>query len=71
MKQGRALPDLALELERQANAKRDYLAPSGNLTVRSNGHTDLFLGDAFPVTDIAHGQIAEYLDVPKEPYVNK
>ena len=68
MKQGRTLSDLATELERQANTKRDYLAPSDNLIVRSNGHTDLFIGDAYPVTDIAHGQIAEYLDVPKAFY---
>jgi hypothetical protein len=68
MKQGRALPDLASELERQACAKRDYLAFAGDLSVRSNGHTDLLIGDAFPVTDMAHGQMAEYLEVPKAFY---
>jgi hypothetical protein len=62
MKQGRTLPDLASEIERQANAKRDYLAVLGN------GHPDLFVGDAFPSPDIAHGQIADYRDVLKAFY---
>jgi hypothetical protein len=68
MKQGRTLPDLASELERQANAKRDFLAPAQHLRVRSNGHTDLILDEMFAVNEIAHGQIAEYAGIPKSFY---
>lgn len=68
MKQGRTLPDLAKELERQQSAKRDFLAPAGQLAVVSNGHTDLIVGERFALNDIAHSQLAEYLGVPKPFY---
>jgi hypothetical protein len=68
MKQGRTLPNLAAELERQASMKRDFLAPASQLTVQSNGHTALHLKEAFAVGDIAHGQLAEYLGIPKGFY---
>ena len=68
MKQGRTLPDLAAELERQANAKRDFLAPAQTIRLRSNGHTELYLNEPFEVGEIAHGQIAEYAGVPKALY---
>ncbi len=68
MKQGRTLPDLAAELERQANAKRDFLAPAQTIRLRSNGHTELYLNEPFAVGEIAHGQIAEYAGVPKGLY---
>jgi hypothetical protein len=68
MKQGRTLPDLAAELERQVNAKRDFLAPAEALCVRSNGHTDLMVKDAYTVNEVAHGQLAEYLGIPKGYY---
>ncbi|MCW3050982.1 MAG: hypothetical protein JWN14_152 [Chthonomonadales bacterium] len=68
MKTGRTLPDLASELERQANAKRDFLAPAEALRVRSNGHTDLLVNEPFAVNEIAHGQLADYTGVPKSFY---
>ena len=70
MKQGRTLPALATELERQAHQKRDFLAPANALHVSSNGHTDLHVPTLPPlvVNDTAHGQLAEYLNVPKGFY---
>jgi hypothetical protein len=70
MKQGRTLPDLAAELNRAANAKRDFIAPAGRLRVESNGHTNLILHEAgsYEVNEIAHGQLAEYIGVPKGFY---
>jgi len=68
MKQGRTLPDLASELERQMNAKRDFLAPADALRVASNGHTDLILKEAFAVNEVAHSQIADYTGIPKGFY---
>ena len=68
MMQGRTLPDLAAELARQAERKRDFLAPARLLTVRSNGTTHLLAQEPFAVGEIAHGQLAEYLGVPKGFY---
>ena len=68
MKQGRTLPDLATELERQAGAKRDFLAPAEALCVQSNGHTNLIVKDTYTVNEVAHGQLAEYLGIPKGFY---
>ena len=68
MKEGRPLADLAEELRRQADVKRDYLVPAESLRLRSNGRTYLRLGDEYAVNDVAHGQIAEYAGVPKPFY---
>ncbi|MEP6756103.1 MAG: DUF932 domain-containing protein [Chthonomonadales bacterium] len=70
MKEGSSLPVLARELYRQANSKRDLLVPASNLTVQSNGHTDLIAGETYAVNDIAHSQLAEYLGIPK-PYYDR
>jgi len=72
MPQGRSLPDLTAELHRQANAKRDFLAPAKSIHVATNGHTDVVLngavGERFATNDVAHGQMAEYLGIPKTFY---
>jgi hypothetical protein len=72
MKEGRGLPALAAELERQKAAKRDFLAPVKRLTVRSNGTSHLEVGkpvdEPFVMNDIAHQQLADYTGVPKPFY---
>ncbi|HEY3412788.1 MAG TPA: hypothetical protein VGM51_06990 [Armatimonadota bacterium] len=71
MKQGRPLPELAAELERQATAKQDYLADAETMCLRSNGVSRLVLdgaGHDYPLAEIAHGQIADYLGIPKTFY---
>ncbi|HEY3411908.1 MAG TPA: DUF932 domain-containing protein [Armatimonadota bacterium] len=71
MKQGRPLPELAAELERQANAKQDYLAEAEAMCLRSNGVSRLVLDEAgqdYQLAEIAHGQIADYLGIPKAFY---
>jgi hypothetical protein len=71
MKQGRDLLELYQELQRQANAKRDFLAPAQHIRVHSNGATALAMnsvGSTFAVNDIAHSQLAEYAGVPKPFY---
>lgn len=68
MKQGRTVEALGAELLRRENTKRDFLAPAANLSVRSNGHTDLVLADAYAVNEVTHGQLASYLDIPKVYY---
>jgi hypothetical protein len=67
MKTGLNLTQLAMEIERRANAKRDLLAPAPKLQL--NDDTRLAVGaEAFPINDLAHGQLAEYTGVPKAYY---
>lgn len=74
MKEGRDLNALIAEVLRQAETKRDYLAPAKTLgfTVRDDAPTiDVFdrAGVAsFPMRDTAHQQLAERLDIPKAYY---
>jgi hypothetical protein len=68
MKQGRTIPELANELCRQSNAKRDIVMPANRLSVRSNGHTDLVVDEEYPLTTIAHGQLSDYVGIPKAFY---
>ncbi|BDI34156.1 hypothetical protein CCAX7_62070 [Capsulimonas corticalis] len=71
MKQGRTLPDLAEELRRQADAKRDILAPAEQIRLTTDGTTRLSLfgsnteAERYEVSDLAHGQIADYAGIPK------
>jgi hypothetical protein len=72
MKTGRVLPELAAELCRRADAKRDFLVPAKELRLSTNGASKLYvdelIGSAFAVNDIAHGQLAEYAGIPKTFY---
>lgn len=75
MKSGRSLVDLVMELDRQRQAKHDYLLDTRNLTMdcddkvsqltmSKNDNTSTILG----VTDIAHNQIAQALSIPTRYY---
>jgi hypothetical protein len=67
MKTGLTLTQLASEIERRANAKRDYVAPNAKIALRDD--LNLAVGaEQFPVVDHAHGQIAEYAGIPKAYY---
>lgn len=74
MKNGRTLTELAAEIQRQADAKRDYIAPARTLAVEPNtGANDIILtmdgrDERLPLTDHAHGQLASYTDIPKAYY---
>lgn len=74
MKTGRTLTDLAAELERQAETKKDYLADSRALSldragdgevrmVMKNGHAQ-----DFGIGAIAHQQIAAKTEIPRNYY---
>ena len=73
MKTGRNLRELLEEVTRQAEGKRDYLAPSRKLSV-STHYDGSFLenatptGEPLPIRDTAHGQIAERVGIPKAYY---
>lgn len=71
---GRSLQDLAAEIERRAEAKRDFIAPVNLMTMEVAGNRPTMVLDhkgalhTFGVQDIAHGQIAEYTGVPLAYY---
>lgn len=73
MKYGKSINELAAEITRQAQSKKDYLAPTTALTVEAKPEGVRLnvagQGD-FPVTPITHGQIAEHTGVPK-PYYDR
>jgi len=80
MKQGRTLQQLALELMRQANTKRDLLVDTNTLRMTPNSDgTSLMIkfgeddyGDSiieqFKINDIAHRQIGQNLEIPAKYY---
>lgn len=71
MKQGLALRDLAAEVQRQAEMKRDFKADTPSLGITSNGKSTLTIdgiADEFTVGDIAHSQIATRLGIPRKYY---
>lgn len=79
MKQGLSITQLAAEIERQANAKKDYLVDTSGVTMTDAGLL-AFEGapaleattgtPAVDVTQLAHEQIAGRLDIPVK-YYNK
>ena len=82
MKTGKSLQELAVEIERQANTKRDLVAPveklrfivegkavnedEVELAVAKKDGTTDYLG----INQLAHSQIAEYVGIP-QPYYRR
>lgn len=74
MKQGRTIIQLAQELERQRQARKDYLADTRNLSIETiMGVSTLKVGmdgktETFTVNELAHKQIADRLQIPFRYY---
>jgi hypothetical protein len=69
MKVGVSLSDLAKEIERQAASKRDFIADTRSITMGVDGKVNLMgAGTTFPVTQLAHRQIAERVGIPAKYY---
>lgn len=70
MKRGKELGVMLKELERMDSAKRDFVAPTPQLQVYKNGDFNLKVGDqgSFQIGEVAHGQLAERLKIPKKYY---
>ncbi len=68
MKAGKTLTELAIELERQSETKKDFIASTEVLEM--NDKAEITLEDNAPlsVTDGAHTQIAARLDIPTKYY---
>jgi hypothetical protein len=72
MKTGRTLVDLAQEIERQAALKRDFITPTTRLRMDQGKSLSLLAPDGvtelFGVTEHAHRQISERLQIPAKYY---
>ena len=72
MKTGKTLSQLAAELERQQNAKRDIVADTRKLTMLSTENAFQMeingAKETFPITDIAGKQIADHTGIPTKYY---
>lgn len=71
MKSNMTLNELAAEITRQQSVKKDYIAPVQKLKPMAVG-SDVLLGgmngQALPMTDHAHGQMATRLGIPMRYY---
>jgi hypothetical protein len=80
MKTGRSLQALAAELERQAQVRKDYLAPQGQIVAKvidakneagvagKQVVLDGFNGQHVGLKSLAHQQLADHLGVPRRYY---
>jgi hypothetical protein len=72
MKSGRTISELAAELERQANTKKDYVADTRRLSMQPSGDGVVLVGvnGGMTLRSTAHGQMASTLGIPK-PYYDR
>ena len=76
MKAGRTLQELAIELDRRENAKKDYLADTRNMIMdaSANGAQLSIRNDKtgqtliFDINEVAHDQIGDRLGIPDRYY---
>ena len=68
MKTGRELQDVIIELQRQQEAKRDYISPASSLALQSDGRTLRMAEKEFTTTDLFHRQVASSLSIPTKYY---
>lgn len=74
MKQGRALPEVLMELQRQNAAKQDFIAPAQSLMLQPDGrtfqmqHLNTDATETFGTTDLFHRQIGSALNIPAKYY---
>lgn len=71
MKTGRTLTELAQELERQVNSRKDYIAPQGRIeakVIEGEVMLDGVNGEPRAITPFAHKQLADHLSIPARYY---
>lgn len=67
MKRGKTITELAMEIQRQQESKKDYIVPVSQLSMTDNGNFS-FGDNVLPFTHHANGQVASYLDIPRKYY---
>lgn len=68
MKTGLNITQLAQEIQRQQDAKKDYQLTTNNMRATHDGKVELKGQGIFELTDNAHSQIAQRLKIPKQYY---
>jgi len=70
MRTGKTLVELAQEIQRQAGAKADYVAPVQALSVSTTCGTTIEVADqgGYALTPVSHRQIGSHLGVPADFY---
>lgn len=72
MKHGRSVTDLRAEIERQHRSKQDYIINTNQMKMDNNyivfTDTDGSGEEDFPLTEVAHRQLAEYAGIPAKYY---
>lgn len=73
MKTGKTLQELAMEIERQSQAKKDYIAPTQTMEIvplEKNIQLGITNGEKqyYGITDYAHNQIADRIGIPRQYY---
>ena len=68
MKKGRTLTELAVEIERQCQSKKDFTAETSLIQMEKDGTITLKDTGNFGVRDNAHGQVSSRLKIPKQYY---
>lgn len=66
MKTGKSIVELATEISRRADAKKDFIGDTRQMTVYKNGEAKLKLEGVgeFPIGDVARSQICEHTGIP-------
>jgi hypothetical protein len=68
MNKGRTLPSLVHEIERQAEAKKDYTVPSQLMSMEPDGDMTISGVGTLEVNDLAHEHLSAKLQIPKAYY---
>src|SRR5207237_10392183 len=70
MRTGKTLVELAQEIQRQAGAKADYVAPVQALSLNTTDCTTLEVADhgRYALTPVSHRQVGSHLGVPADFY---
>lgn len=74
MKQGRTLPEVLMELQRQNTAKQDFIGPAQSFRLEPDGitfgitHLTTGQQEVFGTTDLFHRQVGSALGIPAKYY---
>lgn len=74
MKLGKTLTELAIEIDRQARSKRDFITESSTIEMMTIDHDGVHVpmlqlnNEQFGIRDTAHAQFADRLSIPKKYY---
>lgn len=68
MKTGKSLTQLATELERINETKKDLIVPTTHMTMDSEASLEIASVGSIPLNNWSHGQLASYTDIPKAYY---